>query len=140
MMRDNFKFISGMIAIGIYLLLLLVIVYYFNYRTDENPVNYVAKNSNRLDVTLASSKTIPKQSKQKRYQKKIRNITSPKPKKISKPSKKPAKKIKAKSLFSSIKTHKIQVKHKKTKHKNRTMKSASKILSNALKNKNSGKK
>ena len=113
-MRDNFKYISAAIAVGIYLSLVGTILYYFNYRNSEKAVHYVKKNSDSIAVSLAgdtqkhlSEKGKKKASSQKAKAKpkKVRNIISPKQTvQKSKKAKKTAKKIQTKSLFSSVKT------------------------------------
>ncbi len=135
-MRDNFKLISGVIAFGIYLLIVIVIVYYFNYRDKDRSTHYVNKTSQRLDVSLAGSQKAKSTKSKRRHQNIIRNITSPKPHKRVKHSKKVAKKIKAKSLFSSIKPQASKTQAKK---RTKPHKSASQILADAQKNSNSGK-
>jgi protein TonB len=137
MMRDNFKFISGSIALGIYLLIIAVVLYYFNYRSSAKPVHYVKKNSHAIAVTLSGEQNpTPKKqgekkasiAKPKHTPKKIRNITSPKKvAKKSKSTKKPAKKIHTKSLFSSVKTASKPA--KKTKQKSSKKANQSKISS-----------
>ena len=111
-MKDEFRLISGVAAVGIYLCLVAVVLYYFNYRSSEKAVHYVKKNSHVMAVSLASGNQLKrkekKQSSQKKVRekpKKIRNITSVnKRKQKSKKAKNPPKKVKAKSLFSSVKT------------------------------------
>ena len=111
-MKDEFRLISGVVAVGIYLCLVAVVLYYFNYRSSEKAVHYVKKNSHVMAVSLASGNQLKrkekKQSSQKKVRekpKKIRNITSVnKRKQKSKKAKNPPKKVKAKSLFSSVKT------------------------------------
>ena len=139
-MKDNFKLISGVIAIGIYLSLIAVLLYYFNYRSSESSVHYVKKNSDAIAVSLAGGrkKSIEKKrkkatssKKEKEKPKKIRNITSPnRTVQKSKKTKKKAKKIKTKSLFSSIKT---PAKKSKTKASKPSEKTASQRVAESMK-------
>ncbi len=127
-MKDRFKLISGALAIGVYLCLVAVLLYYFNYRNTDRAVHYVKKNSHAMAVSLAGGrrKSIEKKGKKstaskKEKPKKIRNITSPnKTAQKSKKAKKRAKKIKTKSLFSAIKTPAKKSKSKASKHSERT--------------------
>ena len=116
MMRDPFKLISALIAVGIYLLLAASLLYYFNYRSSERAVHYVKKNTPQaLSVSLAEEapRLMPqkpaktKQSSSKHRPKKVRNLNSSKrAAQKSKRAKKAAKKIQAKQLFSSVHTAK----------------------------------
>ena len=125
MMRDTFKLISGGIAIGIYLIITGMVLYYFNYRSSEKPVHYVKKNSDAIAVSLSAPKAVNVAKKKKKTlppkpkkpPKKVRNITAPKVQaQQSKRAKKKVKKIQAKSLFSSVHTPKAN-KEKQTKQK-----------------------
>jgi len=143
MMQDNFKLISGGIAIGIYLFLIAVLLYYFNYRGSERAVHYVKKNSTAMAVSLAGAtqKKIEKKGKKqsppkkkKAKPKKIRNITSPKKAvQKSKKAKREAKKIKTKNLFSSIQTTVKPTKKSTKKRSKRTEKTASQRLAESIK-------
>ena len=125
-MKDNFKIISGLIAIGVYLVLVSLVLYYFNYRTSTKSIHYVTKNRNSISVTLATKQSsnpkIHKKTKIK-HTKKVRNrkVTKANKKKYTKKVKKQkkTKPIKPKELFASVKTH------KKTKTKNKNSKQKS---------------
>jgi len=143
MMRDSFKLISGGIAISIYLTLIGIILFYFNYRSHDKPVHYVRKNSDVIAVSLAGAKAsrLKKEGKKKiqtkkskHIPKKVRNISSPETiVNKSNKAKKPAKKIKAKSLFSSIRTPGRVAKKATPKVSKKVEKSASKRVANSLK-------
>ncbi len=149
-MRDNSKITAGAIAIGVYLLLVGLVFYYFNYRSNEKPVHYVKKNTNHIAVSLASAdnipkakpkvKSIPKPKKKTPPPKKTRNITAPKAKDIKqvKKTKKPVKKVKTKDLFASVKIDKKTKPPKKSQKKKntKTEKSASQRVSDSLKKQN----
>lgn len=142
-MRDSFKLLSGVVAIGIYLFLAGTVLYYFNYRSADKPVHYVKKNSDSIAVSLAGAtqKTVKTQEKKKASHKKpkhrpkkVRNITSKKPhKQKSKHAKKPAKKIKTKSLFASVDTSRKPAKKKQAKASQNREKSATQRISDSLK-------
>jgi hypothetical protein len=74
-MKTQFmKIIWGVIAIGIYLLLVGLLIFYFNHRQTREKKHYVKKDEHRIQVALAS----PKQK-----------VTPPKPVKKSKPKPEP---------------------------------------------------
>jgi len=74
-------FISGLLAIGIYLLLLFTLLFYFNSRSNIKALHYVKKNEDKIRVTLASE---PIKSKIKEPAKKPNKPKIEEPK-ISKP-------------------------------------------------------
>jgi len=111
------KIISPIIAVGSYLLIVSSVLYYFNYKSQQKPVVYVEKNTNKIEVALASApkksssqpvkKTpskksdTPKPAKQtSKKVNKVRNTksdkTKPKPKPKPKPKSKPKPKPKPK--------------------------------------------
>ncbi|NKQ41818.1 MAG: TonB C-terminal domain-containing protein [Sulfurovum sp.] len=143
-MRDSFKIISGLIAISIYLVLITLVFGITNSKDKERAVHYVKKNTQEaITVSLAGSKQkVPKKEgkkknsskKPKQKPKKIRNITTPKPP-ISKvqPSKKPAKKIQTKDLFSSVKSQSKPEKKTQTKASKFNQNIASKKVPDSIK-------
>lgn len=50
-------FISGVLAIGIYFVLLLTLLFYFNTRQAIKPVHYVKKNEDKIRISIASAPT-----------------------------------------------------------------------------------
>jgi len=155
MMRQNPKIVAAVISVGVYLSILSLILYYFNYRNTTKPVHYVKKNSNRIAVSLSSapvrsdSKTKSKKAdkpivkeKKKSKPKKVRNITAPKskPKTKSKKADKPVKKIKAKELFASVKQKPKTKKATKSKPAKKATKTASQRVAESLKKSNNSDK
>ncbi|MEA2048267.1 MAG: TonB C-terminal domain-containing protein [Campylobacterota bacterium] len=59
-------YIAGFLAFGIYLLMISLLIFYFNTHDKKKPIHYVQKNEDRIQVALASpQKTIkPKTAKQ----------------------------------------------------------------------------
>ena len=115
-MKDNFKIISGLIAVGVYFILISLILYYFNYRSSTKSIHYVAKNTNSISVTLTTqklSKSKPKEKRKKQHTKKVRNVKTTKPNKIKYTKK--AKPIKPKELFASVKPKIVKKNKSKTK-------------------------
>ncbi len=109
MMRE--KLFAGIAALGIYLAVIALLLYYFGFRHSGKPTHFVKKNEKGITVTLAgppkpSSKATPrKEAVKKKHHPKPRNIVSKKksaPKKAAKKAA-PAKKPDAKKLFSKVK-------------------------------------
>lgn len=87
------KLIWGAAAVSIYLLMVGILVFYFNTHKEKKPVNYVKKNEHRIQVALASAqKEQLKKPKVKKVKSKPKNKPKEDPKK--KPKKKPEKKPK----------------------------------------------
>jgi outer membrane biosynthesis protein TonB len=116
-MRLHSKYLSGIVAIGIYLFIIGLVFYYFGYHSSQKSKHFVTKNSNAISVSLAGAPS-PKKPPQVHHKSKPKPKTKPKPKHIKpkpikskkptktikKPAKKPAKRIKPKNLFSTVKT------------------------------------
>ena len=94
-------FISGVFAVGIYVVLIGMLFFYFNMRDTKKPVHYVKKNDDRIRVTMSTPKNkIKKKTKEVSKQKK-------------QPKKKPLKKPKTKEKVKKQKdTHKKVIKEK----------------------------
>ncbi len=123
-------FISGVVAVGIYVLLVTVLLVYFNSRQTQKPVHYVKKDEHRIRVSMGGPKTEVKKKSEKVKKKKVKErvkerIKKPKdtrkkvikekivkkPKVTKKPKKvvkkEPPKKVnKPKDLFASVATKK----------------------------------
>jgi len=69
----SFKLIWGIVAFGIYFLLVGFVIYYFNTRQDEKTKEYVKKDDKRIQVSLSASAP-------KKVTKKISKKPKPKPK------------------------------------------------------------
>jgi protein TonB len=145
------KLIPGALAIGIYFLVIGLLMFYFNTRSEEKSKRYVKKDEHRIQVALSApkkaqkSKVVKKKAKVK-PKKIIKKKPKPKPKKntrkkvikekVRKKSvkkkdeniTKPKKRNKAKDLFANVKTPKkkniinISDKPIKTKPKNNIIK------------------
>ena len=110
------KLIPGAMAIGIYLVVLGLLVFYFNTRTEEKVKNYVKKDEHRIQVALSSSqpKSVTKKKEKAKPKKKVQKKSTPKPK----PSKK--KKVIKEKIVKKKAVKKKVVKKKKPKKKNNT--------------------
>ena len=103
MNKKSSTFISGVLAVGIYVFVIGLLLFYFNTRDAQKPIHYVKKNEDRIRVTMAAPKNKAK--------KKTKTATK---KKIT-PKKKPVKKKKTKTKNSVKKqkdTHKKVIKEK----------------------------
>ena len=125
------KLIPGALAISVYLLVIGLLVFYFNTRSEEKSKRYVKKDEHRIQVALSSPKKSEKPKVVKKKPKaevkkkpKVKEKVKPKPKKVvkkkvikekvrKKPVKKkdenltkPKKRNKAKDLFANVKTPK----------------------------------
>ncbi len=118
------RYLWGIVSVGIYLLLIGLLFFYFNHRTKEQRKHYVKKDEHRIQVGLSSpaqktdpqkrvsSAIRPKQTKplkrptfSKSSHKKVIKERVVKKSTKKKPSK-PKPKKKAKDLFKHIKTEK----------------------------------
>lgn len=86
------KLIWGAIAVGIYLFVVGVLIFYFNTREEKKPKHYVKKDEHRIQVALASPKNIQKKNA------KTPKITKPKPQNKPKFTVKPKVKPKPKKV------------------------------------------
>jgi protein TonB len=105
------KIIWGVVAVGIYLLLVGLLVFYFNHRQTREKKHYVKKDEHRIQVALSSpkQKVIPKKP-----------VTKPTPKpKPKKQSRKEPKKVSKKKVIKE-KIVKKRVKKKTRKDENLT--------------------
>ena len=85
MMKKSSKLISGVLAFGIYFILIGLLIFYFNTRDEKKSVHYVKKDERRIQVALST----PKKSENKK-------ALNPKPKVKPKPKPKPKVKPKVK--------------------------------------------
>ncbi len=121
------KLIPGALAIGIYFLVIGLLIFYFNTRSEDKSKRYVKKDEHRIQVALSAPKKV---EKSKVVKKKLKVEPKKKVKKKAKPKKdtrkkvikekvrkkavkkkdenltKPRKRNKAKDLFANVKTPK----------------------------------
>jgi len=87
MMNKSSTFISGVLAIGIYIAFIVVLIIYFNTRDEKKPIHFVKKNEDRIRISMASPPDKPKKQIKKtvkKQEKPKKKIVKPKPKKIIK--------------------------------------------------------
>ena len=146
-------YISGVLAVGIYIALIGVLIFYFNTREEIKPKHFVKKNEERIRISMSSptdlttktlNKSVKKQEKPKQPKKVVKKETVKKektvkkkvikekvvkkPKKVQKKEEKPktVKKVnKPKSLFDNVKTKKQPTEPKKVVKKQDTPKKSS---------------
>jgi len=119
----SLKVVWGIVAVGIYLLLVGLLLFYFNHRHTEEKKHYVKKDEHRIQVALAAPK--PKSSvKKKQLKEKPKPKSKAKPKKIKKVQpKKPVKKkvIKEKIVKKKVKKRDQNLTKRKPKRKPRDL-------------------
>lgn len=90
MNKKSSTFISGVAAVGIYIFVLGLLLFYFNSREEQKSLHYVKKNEDRIRVTMAVPKNKAKTKKKQPTKKKI----TPKKKPSEKPKSKPKESVK----------------------------------------------
>jgi protein TonB len=103
MNKKSSTFISGVAAVGIYLFVIGLLLFYFNSRDSQKSIHYVKKNEDRIRVTMSAPKNKAKTKKKQATKKK----TTPK----KKPRKKPKSKTKE-TVKKQKDTHKKVIKEK----------------------------
>ena len=88
MMKKSSLFISGLLAFGIYFMLIGLLLFYFNTREEKKSVRYVKKDEHRIQVAISApkkvAKTKPAKPKTKSKPKKAKVKPKPKLKKVVK--------------------------------------------------------
>jgi len=128
------KLISGAMAIGIYLVVLGLLVFYFNMRTEEKAENYVKKDEHRIQVAFSSSKpkSVTKKKEKAKPKKKVKKKSTPKPKPSKKKRVIKEKIVKKKAVKKKVAKKKVIKKRKPKKNNTKDLFANVK----ALKNKN----
>lgn len=121
MIKKSSTLISGVLAFGIYIALIVLLLFYFNSRDEKKAVHYVKKNEERIRVSMSS----PKSNSEKKTKKQIKKVEKPKPKpKVTpKPKPKPKKVVEKKVVEKKVIKEKVVKKPKivkKTKDVNTT--------------------
>jgi len=103
------KLVWGAAAVGIYMFIVGLLLFYFNTREEKKPVRYVKKDEHRIQVALSPAKKVEKKKIEK---KKVTppKITKPKPK--PKPKKVVKKKVEKKKVIKEKVVKKKIVKKK----------------------------
>jgi len=115
------KLIPGVLAIGIYVLVIGLLLFYFNTRSEEKSKRYVKKDEHRIQVALSAPKKSekPKVVKKKpKVKQKVKPKKKPKVKPKVKP--KPKKVVKKKIVKKKVIKEKVRKKPVKKKDVNRT--------------------
>ena len=74
MNKKSSTFISGVLAVGIYVFIIGLLLFYFNTRDAQKPIHYVKKNEDRIRVTMAA----PKNKAKKKTKTVTKKKTTPK--------------------------------------------------------------
>ncbi len=98
MSKKSPKLISGVLAFGVYFIVLGLLLFYFNTRDEKKSIHYVKKDEHRIQVALSS----PKKEKKFKVKPKHRPKIKTKPKIKSKIKPKPKKEVKKKVLKDKI--------------------------------------
>ena len=113
------KYIPGVLAIGVYCLVIGLLIFYFNTRSEEKSKRYVKKDEHRIQVALSAPKkfekpkVVKKKPKVKAKKKpKVKPKVKPKPKKVVK------KKVIKEKIIKKKKSVKKDVNKTKPKKKN----------------------
>ena len=99
MINKSSTFISGVLAVGIYIALIVVLLIYFNTRDVKKPIHYVKKNEDRIRISVASPKDKPKKTVKKKV---IKKKPTPKKKSVKKETVKKKKIVKKKVLKEKV--------------------------------------
>lgn len=104
MMKKSSTYISGLLAFGIYFLLIGLLIFYFNVRDEKKSIRYVKKDEHRIQVAISAPK---KAAKTKPLKQKVKPKPKPKVKPKSKPKPKPKKKVKKKVIKEKVVKKKV---------------------------------
>ena len=124
MIEKKSTLIFGLIALGIYFLLVGTLVFYFNFRHTQKPKHFVVKNSSTkneqvIKVSLSSLPPLPQYIKKRKTHKKLKSKIKHKKHKIKKRVVK-KKRVKKRVLKKKVPIKKVIKKRKL--HKKRTIK------------------
>lgn len=112
MIKKSSTFISGVLAFGIYFILIGLLIFYFNTRDEKKSLRYVKKDEHRIQVAISAPKKV---SKTKPAKPKVKPKSKPKKPKV-KPKPKPKKVLKKKVVKKKVIKEKV-VKKKVVKKK-----------------------
>lgn len=109
MIKKSSTLISGLLAVGIYISVIALLLFYFNTRDQKKPVHFVKKNEERIRVSMAEPKTPVK----KEIKPAPKQEVKPKPKTQPKPQKEVKKKVVEKKVIKEKVVKKAKVVKKK---------------------------
>lgn len=104
MMKKSSTYISGLLAFGIYFLLIGLLIFYFNVRDEKKSIRYVKKDEHRIQVAISAPK---KAAKTKPVKQKVKPKPKPKVKPKPKPKPKPKKEVKKKVIKEKVVKKKV---------------------------------
>lgn len=103
-MKKSSTYISGLLAFGIYFLLIGLLIFYFNVRDEKKSIRYVKKDEHRIQVAISAPK---KAAKTKPVKQKVKPKPKPKVKPKPKPKPKPKKEVKKKVIKEKVVKKKV---------------------------------
>lgn len=109
MISKSSTFISGVLAVGIYIAFLVVLIIYFNTRTEQKTIHFVKKNEDRIRVSVAAPKV------KKKTHKAVKKKSTPQKKSVKKETVKKKKTVKKKVLKEKIVKKPKKIKKQETK-------------------------
>ena len=125
------KYMPGVLAIGVYLLVLGLLIFYFNTRSEEKSKRYVKKDEHRIQVALSAPKKSEKPNVAKQKPKvEAKKKPEPKPKAKPKVKPKPKKVVKKKVIKEKIVKKKKIVKKDVNKTKPKKKNNAKNLFEN----------
>ncbi len=110
MIKKSSTFISGLLAVGTYIGVIAILLFYFNTRDEKKPVHFVKKNEERIRVSMST----PKPQVQKEITPAPKKVVRSKPKPKPKPKKAVKKKVVEKKIIKEKVVKKAKVVKKKT--------------------------
>lgn len=117
MINKSSTFISGVLAFGIYISVIILLLFYFNSREEKKPVHFVKKNEERIRVSMSTP--TPKKETKEPAKKLVKPKPVPKPKPKPVPKPKPEPKPEPKKIVKEKVVKKV-IPPKKTEDVNRT--------------------
>ncbi|UPT77003.1 TonB C-terminal domain-containing protein [Sulfurovum sp. XGS-02] len=109
MIKKPSTLISGLLAVGIYIGVISLLLFYFNTRDEKKPVHFVKKNEERIRVSMST----PKPQVKKEITTAPKKVVKPKPKPKPKPKKEVKKKVVEKKIIKEKVVKKAKVVKKK---------------------------
>ena len=123
--RKSFRVLPGVLAVGIYLLVVGLLLLYFNAKSEEKAKRYVKKDEHRIQVALSSSSSPLKKKEKVKAKKKLPKKKKAEKKKIDKkkkaaPEKHTKKRVIKEKIVKKKRVKKRDVNKRKPKKRNNT--------------------
>ena len=118
--RKSFRVIPGVLAVGIYLLVVGLLLLYFNVKSEEKAKRYVKKDEHRIQVALSSSSSPLKKKEKVKAKKKLPKKKKAVKKKKAAPKKHTKKRVIKEKIVKKKRVKKRDVNKTKPKKHNNT--------------------